>query len=243
MKILRQVHLPTSFRDLRGAYLSSPFFRDIYLLLSQNRTPLNPRKRAQILSHSSDYMLLDTLLFKVIKDRVTQEYKLLLCIPTSKINALLHYFHTSLMGGHMGITKTYMAIGQRFFCPNLTHHICAYLIGCHVCQMVKAGKPIKRPFQKRININTPTMTRISMDIKNMPVDRSPHKYQYILVMLCEVSNFMVAIPPRVAQTKEICSGINKHFICNYGPPTHLICDQASSFLSSLAQAFFHHYGI
>ena len=213
------------------------------MLLSQNKAPSNPRKRAQILSQASDYMLLNTLLFKVIKDHVTQEYKLLLCIPSSKINALLHYFHTSLMGGLMGMTKTYMTIGQRFFCPNLAHHIRAYLIGCQVCQMVKAGKPIKCPFQKRININAPAMTCISMDIKRMPVDRSPHKYQYILVMLCEVSNFMVVIPLRAAQTKEICSGINKHFIHNYSPPTHLICDQASSFLSSLAQAFFHHYGI
>ena len=105
-KILRQVHLPISFRDLRGAYLNSAFFRDIYLYLSQNKTPSNPRKRAQILSQASDYMLLDTLLFKVIKDRVTHEHKLLLCIPASKINMLLHYFHTSLMGGHMGMTKT-----------------------------------------------------------------------------------------------------------------------------------------
>ena len=143
----------------------------------------------------------------------------------------------------MGMTKTYMTIGQRFFCPNLAHHIRAYLIGCHVCQMVKAGKPFKHPFQKRINVNTPAMTCISMDIKHMPVDRSPHKYQFILVMLCKVSNFMVVVPLKAAQTKEICSGINKHFIRNYGPPTHLICDQASSFPSSLAQAFFCHYGI
>ena len=27
------------------------------------------------------------------------------------------------------------------------------------------------------------------------------------------------------------------------PPTHIICDQATSFLSSLTQAFFHHYGV
>ena len=243
MKILRQVHLLTSFRDLTGAYLNSAFFQDIYLLLSQNKAPSNPCKRAQVLSQALDYMLLDTLLFKVIKDWVTQEYKLLLCIPSSKINALLHYFHTSLMGGHMGMMKTYMTIGQRFFCPNLTHHIRAYLIGCHVCQMVKAGKPFKRPFQKRINVNTPTLTCISMDIKHMPIDRSPYKYQFILVMLCEVSNFMVVVPLKAAQTKEICSGINKHFICNYSPPTHLICDKASLFLSSLAQAFFRHYGI
>ena len=137
------------------------------------------------------------------------------------------------------MTKTYMTIGQRFFCPNLAHHIRAYLIGCHVCQMVKAGKPIKRPFQKRININTPAMTRISMNIKNMPVDS---KSTQILVHLWScyarsaISWLLVLL--KAAQTKEICSGINKHFSRNYGPPTHLICDQAPSFLSSLAQAFF-----
>ena len=38
-KILQQVHLPTSFRDLHGAYLSNPHFRDIYLYLLQNRLP------------------------------------------------------------------------------------------------------------------------------------------------------------------------------------------------------------
>ena len=38
-KILRQVHLPCSFRDMHGAYLSSPHFRDIYLYLLQNRLP------------------------------------------------------------------------------------------------------------------------------------------------------------------------------------------------------------
>ena len=197
--------------------MNSAFFRDIYLHLSENKSPSNPRKRAQILSQASDYMLLDTLLFKVIRDCVTQDHKLLLCIPALKINTLLHYFHMSLMGGHMGMTKTYMTIGQRFFCPNLAHHIRAYLIGCHVCQMVKAGKPIKRPFQKRINVNTPALSRVSMDIKHMPLDHSPYKYQYILVMLCEVSNFMVAIPLKAAQTREICTGINKHFIRNYGP--------------------------
>ena len=111
-KILRQVHLPTSFRDLRGAYLNSAFFQDIYLHLSENKSPSNPRKRAQILSQASDYMLLDTLFFKVIRDRVTQDHRLLLCIPASKINTLLHYFHMSLMGGHMGMTKTYMTIRQ-----------------------------------------------------------------------------------------------------------------------------------
>ena len=99
-------------------------------------------------SATTEYMLLAFLLFKIVKDRLTQDYKPLLCMPTSKIDMLLDYFHSSLMGGHMGITKTYLTISQRFYCPNLAHHIRAYIIGCHVCQMVKAGKAPKRPFQQ-----------------------------------------------------------------------------------------------
>ena len=122
-KILRQIHLPTSFRDLHGAYLNSPHFRDIYLYLLQNKAPKSARERGQIISMSQDYMLLDNLLFKITKDRITMEAKPLLCIPMSKVQLLLHYFHSSMMGGHMGITKTYMTLGQCFHCPNLTHHV------------------------------------------------------------------------------------------------------------------------
>ena len=241
-KILRQVHLPTSFRDLHGAYLHSPHFRDIYLYLLQNKVPHNPHKRSRVISPSTDYMLLDNLLFKIVKDHITKEYKPLLCIPTSKIEMLLQYFHSSIMGGHMGITKTYMTISQRFFCPNLAHHVRAYIICCHICQTVKISSQIKRPFQKRININVPALCKISMDIKHMPLDES-NNVSFILVMLCDVSNFLVVAPLHAAQTKLVCDAVNKHFIQNFSPPTHLTCDLDPAFMSSLVQAFFQHYGI
>ena len=175
-RILRKVHLPTSFRDLHAAYLNSPQFKDIYLYLLHHKTSNNPRKRTQVVSQASDYMVLDQLLFKIMKDRITRQPKPLLCIPTSKIHMLLHYFHSSLLGGHMGMTKTYVTISQRFFCPNLAHHIQAYIIGCHICQVAKHLKEIKRPFQKRINIGILAMCKVSMDVKHMLVDKSPHKY-------------------------------------------------------------------
>ena len=192
-KILRQIHLPTSFCDLHGAYLNNPHFRDIYLYLLQNKAPKSARKRGQIISMSQDYMLLDNLLFKITKDRITKEVKPLLCIPTSKVELLLHYFHSSMMGGHMGITKTYMTLGQHFHCPNLTHHVQAYIISCHICQTVKLCKNPNRPFQKWININIPALCKISMDIKHMPGSKG---YRFILVLICKISNFLVVAPLR-----------------------------------------------
>ena len=42
---------------------------------------------------------------------------------------------------------------------------------------------------------------------------------------------------------QVCEAIKERFIANYGPPTHIICDQDPAFVSSMAQAFFHHFGI
>ena len=70
-KILRKVHLLTSFRDLHVAYLNSPQFKDIYIYLLHHKTSNNLRKHTQVISQASDYMVLDQLLFKILKDRIT----------------------------------------------------------------------------------------------------------------------------------------------------------------------------
>ena len=80
---------------------------------------------------------------------------------------------------------------QRFYCPNLAENLRAYITGCHVCQLFKKGKDFKRPYQTKINLTVPAMTKISMDIKQMPVNKG---YSHILVLLCEVTNCMVALP-------------------------------------------------
>ena len=101
----------------------------------------------------------------------------------------------------------------------------------------KKGKTFNRPFQKRININVPAMTKLSMDIKHMPAS---HGYMHILVLLCEVSNFLVAL--RLVSTKtylstSILEASQKGYLAYFGPPTHIICDQDPAFTSSHMEAF------
>ena len=176
---------------------------------------------------------MDGLLFKIIE---LEDGRLdtVLCIPTSKVHILLDTYHSSLIGGHSGITKCYQTISQRLYCPNLAENLRAYITGCHVCQMFKKGKHFQRPYQKRMNINTPAMTRISMDIKQMPVNRG---YSHILVLLCEVSNYMVALPLSSTRTQNILEAFQRGYLAYFGLPTHIICDQDPAFTSSLMEAF------
>ena len=232
-KVLRDTNLCVDLRDLKAAYLTSPHFRDIYLYLLQNRMPLGKGAAKRLDQNARNYLILDGLLFKILDDG-EGNIDTVLCIPTSKVHILLNAYHSSLSGGHTGITKCYHTISQRFYCPNLEENLRAYITGCHVCQLFKMGKDFKRPYQKRINLNVPAMTRISMDIKQMPVNKG---YSHILVLLCELTNYMVALPLMSTRTPHILDAFQKGYLAYFGPPTHIICDQDPAFTLSLMEAF------
>ena len=231
-RILRSTHLVNDLRDLKAAYLTSPDFCDIYIYLNQNKVPLNRLAAHRIEINSRNYMLLDGLLFKIL-DMGVKDPTTVLCIPTSKAHVLMEYYHSSIMGGHTGITKCFQTISKRFYCPNLAEQLRAYITGCHTCQLFKKGRQFDRPLQKRVNLNVPAMTKISMDMKQMPPSNG---YTHILVILCEVSNFMVALPLHSTRTQTILDAFQKGYLAYFGPPTHIVCDQATAFSSSLMEA-------
>ena len=234
-KVLRDTNLCVDPRDLKVAYLTSPHFRDIYLYLLQNRMPLGKGAAKRLDQNARNYLILDGLLFKILDDE-EGNLDTALCIPTSKVHILLNAYHSSLLGGHTGITKCYHTISQRFYCPNLAENLRAYITGYHVCQLFKKGKDFKRPYQKRINLNVPAMTKISMDIKQMPVNKG---YSHILVLLCEVTNYMVALPLMSTRNSHILDAFQKEYLAYFGPPTHLVCDQDPAFTSSLMEVLSH----
>ena len=232
-KVLRDTKLSMNFRDLKAAYSTSPHFRHIYLNLTQNKVHLGKEAARRLEQNARNYMLLDGLLFKII-ELDDGRLDTVLCIPSSKVHILLDTYHSSLIGGHTGITKCYQTISQRFYCPNLAENLRTYITGCHICQMFKKGNNFQRPYQKRMNINTSAMTRISMDIKQMPVNRG---YSHILVLLCEVSNYMVALPLQSTRTQSILEAFQRGYLAYFRPPTHIICDHGPAFTSSLMEAF------
>ena len=140
------------------------------------------------------------------------------------------------------MSKSVLTLQQKCYCPNLAYHVRMYVISCHICQTFKDHKRFDRPFNRRIiDINASSLTQLSMDIKNMPPSKD--KYNYILVILCEVSNFIVAVPMKTATAPEICNAIMDSFMGYFGTPIRIVCDQDPAFMSHLTQWFLHTYGI
>ena len=64
-KVLKGTHLPLTIKEIQAGYLNSPYFKDLYLYLSQNRMPCSRGAMCKIEILSERYILLDLLLFKL----------------------------------------------------------------------------------------------------------------------------------------------------------------------------------
>ena len=184
-KVLKGTHLPLTIKEIQAGYLTSPFFKHLYLYLAQNK--LLPSKKSAIhmvKNLAERFILLDSLLFKIIT--TPERETALLAMPEICADKIITLYHTSLFTDHQGVIKTYLTISNMFFIPGLMHYLRSFIKGCHTCQLVRADKPPTRQLQPRIYLNYRPLSRLSMDLKIMPRSQKVHKF--ILCIIDEVTN-------------------------------------------------------
>ena len=236
-KVLKGTHLLIEIKEIQAGYLCSPYFKDLYLYLSQNKLPSSKPAIRKIEALAEKYVLLDSLLFKISSDKETA----VLAVPETCADRIITLYHKSLFAGHQGVIKTYLTISDKFFIPNLIHYLKSYIKGCHLCQLACNEKPPPRQLQARINPNYVPMSRLSMDLKVMPRSHKGHKY--ILCIIDEVTNYLITVPIFQAISEEIGEALIENVITKYCIPEYIIMDQDSTFMSSLMTYLLHKFDI
>ena len=61
-------HLSVMIKEIQAGYLASSYFKDIYLYLAQNKLPSNKTTITKIGALAETYILLDSLLFKIVSN-------------------------------------------------------------------------------------------------------------------------------------------------------------------------------
>ena len=236
-KVLKGTHLPMEVKEIQAGYLCSPYFKDLYLYLSQNKLPSSKSAIRKLETLAEKYVLLDSLLFKISSEKETT----VLAIPEMCADKIITLYHKSLFAAHQGVIKTYLTISNKFFVPNLIHYLRSYIKGCHLCQLSCNEKPPSRHLQTRINPNYVPMSRLSMDLKVMPRLHKGHRY--ILCIIDEVTNYLVTVPIFQARSEEIGEASIENVITKYCIPEYIIMDQYSAFMSSLMTYLFNKFDI
>ena len=236
-KVLKGTHLPVEVKEIQAGYLHSPYFKDIYQYVLQNKLPSSKSAIKKLEALSEKYVLLDSLLFRICPEKETA----VLVIPEMCANKIITLYHKSLFAGHQGVIKTYLTISDKFFIPNLIHYLRSYIKGCHICQLSRNEKPPTRHLQTRIDPNCVPMSRLSMDLNVMPRLHKGHRY--ILCIIDEVTKFLVTVPIFQAKSEEVGEALLEHVITKYCIPGYIIMDQDSAFMSSLMTYLFHRLDI
>ena len=236
-KVLKNIHLPIEIKEIQAGYLHSPYFKDLYQYLLQNKLLHSKLAIKKLEALAERYVLLDSLLFRINPGKETA----VLAIPEECVDKIITLYHKSLFAGHQGVIKTYLTISDKFFIPNLIHYLRSYIKGCHTCQLSRNEKPPTRYFQTRINANYIPMSRLSMDLKVMPRSHKGHKY--MLCVINEVTNFLIMVPIFQAKSEEIGEALLEHVITKHCIHDYIIMDQDSAFMSSLMTYLFHRLNI
>ena len=143
--MLKGTYLPVSIKEIKGGYLNSTYFKDIYLYLAQNKLPSSKSVICIVEVLVERYILLESLVFKMIT--IPEKETALLAIPEICADKIITIYHSSLFVGHQGEIMTYLTTADKFFIPDLMHYLYSYIKGCHICQLTRKDKFLTRQLQ------------------------------------------------------------------------------------------------
>ena len=140
-KILKDTHLPVTIKKIQVGDLNSPYFKDIYLHLAQNKLPSSKSAICKIEVLAEKYILVDSLLFKLIT--IPEKETALLAIPKTCADKIIKLYPSSLFVGHQCVMKTYLTITDKFFISDVMHYLHSYIKACHICQLTRKEKSLQ----------------------------------------------------------------------------------------------------
>ena len=226
--------LPLTIKEIQAGYLSSSFFKDLYKYLAQNIMPHNRHTRHKVEALAESFILLDSLLFKLVM--TLDKEKALLAIPENCVDKIIELYHSSLFAGYQGVIKTYLTISDKFFIPHPMHYLRLYLSACHICQLFRKDKPPSRQLEARINLNYRPMSRLSMDLKMMASLQKGHRF--IFCIIDKMTNYLITTPLYQARSEEVKEALIENIISKFGTPDYMMMDQDSAFMLSLMSYLF-----
>ncbi len=205
-------HLPFELEVLRKVQRRDIFNDPIIEYLESNHLPSNIKHQQSIISETEHFIMFNNILYRVVDKSVeTFDYKIALCIPLQLTHKLFEKFHSGLFTSHQGLTRIYYKIHQYFYVRNLHTYLYFFIMSCRICsaRWNILFNQKQRNWTHSVITDFKIMDSISIDLKVMP--SSNRGYNYLLVMRCNNSRFIVTECFRTRQAKEVVEMLFKYF--------------------------------
>ena len=93
-KVLKGTHLPLTIKEIQAGYLTSPYFKDLYLYITQNKLSSKISAIHKVETLAERFILLDSLLFKLVT--MPEKETALLAVMEVCTDIIIMLYHQSL---------------------------------------------------------------------------------------------------------------------------------------------------
>ena len=122
------------------------------------------------------------------------------------LKEILYRIHNSLIGGHLGKTRTIAEFRKRFYCPNYFEKIADHIRSCSLCLQVKEVQLSRlKPRLQEIA----TATSFPGDILQTDIMGAypTTPYKYILTAIDVFSKYLFAVPLMTVSAATVASAL------------------------------------
>jgi len=151
-------------------------------------------------------------------------------IPSSLIHETLKQVHDHIVGGHLGISKTYAKMKSRMYFPQMRKTVTDCIRSCDSCQRVNYSNT-KPPGHMSSPLVTASWNTVHMDMMGPYVKSHPGGYQFIIVLIDYFSKWVEIFPSRLATATNISKILERQIFCRYGLPKFIVTDNGPCFIS------------
>lgn len=164
-----------------------------------------------------------------------------LWVPSSMVDDLLTLAHNHPLSGHMGVSKVYNKLKPKYYWPNMSRVIQAFIRRCDVCQRVKTGTPVVIPKQKSVVVSQP-FARVAVDVVG-PYPVSSSGMKYVVVFIDLLTRFPIASALHDVTGKSIADAFITDVVAQHGVPTEIVSDQGKNLVDGVLRELTDRLGI
>ena len=233
-------HVVAEVEDLKSMQHNSADFGPMIKYLQEGDLPEDPKQVKRIIAEADNYVVLDGILYHLYyhrakglpkADRLVRQ----LAVPEPVRFDCLQSYHDSIAGGgHQGSERTYHALRNKYYWPNMYRDVYAHVQSCIACQKAKRHFHGQKAPLHPLPI-TDIFSTWHMDILG-PIKQTPQNEKYILVVVDSFSKWCEAFPLKTQEASEIADILFREIFTRYGAPKTLISDRGRNFMSHLVSA-------
>ena len=175
--------------------------------------------------------LVQGVLYRSSQDSVSKQWVSQLVVPESMRSEIFKQLHGSILGGHLGRTRTIEAVRRKFYWPRYHADLKLWVKRCQICA---EGKGVRKQYPKaplKQKGAVAPFDVIAIDILTLTKTKQSNKY--LLMVVDSFTKWVEAYPLAEHSAPTVAKILASRWMCDFGIPRQLHSDRGAEFTSKL----------